>query len=76
MFLKDTLVISICNINATEMLHLRTASFQWPAMLLQFVKQKFGWSDYVYEADWFKLDFSNEVFWRIITESEICGILL
>ena len=45
MYLKDTLVISICKINAGEMLHLRTASFQCPAMLLQFVKHKFGWSD-------------------------------
>ena len=45
MYLKDTLVISICKINASEMLHLRTASFQCPAMLLQFVKHKFGWSD-------------------------------
>ena len=45
MYLKDTLVISICKINAGEMLHLRTASFQGPAMLLQFVKHKFGWSD-------------------------------
>ena len=34
MFLKDRLVISICKINASEMLHLRTASFQWPAMPL------------------------------------------
>ena len=29
MYLKDTLVISICKINASEMLHLRTASFQY-----------------------------------------------
>ena len=45
MYLKVILVISICKINASEMLHLRTASFQCPAMLLQFVKQKFGWPD-------------------------------
>ena len=45
MYLKDTLVVSICKINASEMLHLRTASFQCPAMLLQFVQQKFALSD-------------------------------
>ena len=55
MYLKDTLVISICKIYASEMLYLRTAGFQCPAMLLQFLKQKFGWSDKVYEVDWFKV---------------------
>ena len=42
---RHQLVISICKINAIEMLHLRTASFQCPAMLLQFVQQKFALPD-------------------------------